>query len=284
MSLLTSANVAPVKQVTEKASGISKQKMADPNPNTHDKKRAEKKRHIRQAITRRRRPRRRGGSCESSEEEGEGSVSSSDSESAVSEDTLSDNLGEDDLEMLDKLSDCSSSEGEENFSSPEKTPPKSNQPSASFIEPPASMQKKSKRQIILAANFSNAPSTKIEPKIETKPIIGVSPVAMASNDVGTAMVDDSLRYLVEKTGQQCIIHSACSLVAMVSYLMPLRVFMEWVQSYPISVATTSQVSVSVSMFGAIDLTCMQASTEIWSRLALFLNFLPNEQQLSFLGL
>ncbi len=242
VSLLTMSSVAaaPMHKV-ENVVKTSKQASLDVKKTT-DKKRAVKKRHLRQAISRRRRPRRRGGACESSEEEEDekDSDSSSDSSSILSGDILSDNLGEDDLEMLEKLSEYSSSEDEDNSSSSEKTPPRPTLPSVVTIESPPSTQKKAKRQIILAANFSNV-TPKVKPKIETEPVVETSPLVMASADVDTTAVDDSLRYLMETTRQQSVVHSACGLIATVSYLMPLRLFMEWIQSYPIIIATSSQV-------------------------------------------
>ena len=258
VSQVADSSTASKGQVTKGATDTSKQRpietrqldQLDQEKKTVEKTVEKKKKRLRKVFTRRRR--RRGNQDESSEEECE-VLSSSDDESTASDDndtlsTLSDALGEDDLEMLERLSDCSSSEDEstdDKLSSLEKTPPNLSQPLASGVSP-ASVPKKVKRQIILAANFSNASRPKLEEtKVESELPNSASGTSVPSSH-GTnssvkqdpTSVDNSLRYLLEKTGDQSIVHSVCCLVAEESYLMSLRVFMEWIQSYPIAVAST----------------------------------------------
>ncbi|XP_064391168.1 nonsense-mediated mRNA decay factor SMG5-like isoform X3 [Halichondria panicea] len=279
VSQVTASSAAT--EVAKGATDISKQKQAKTKQQAEEKKMVEKKKkRLRKVLTRRRR-RRGGDKNDSSEEECE-VLSSSDDESTASDDDtlsmdLSNTLGEDDLEMLERLSDCSSSEDEgtkDKLPSLEKTPPNTSQPLAAGGMSPASVQKKAKRQIILAANFSNAPRPKLEEaKTESElPHTASGSLVPSSHAIDssvkqdpTTSVDNGLLYLMEKTGHQSIVYSVCCLVAEESYLMSLRVFMEWVQSYPIAVATSTQ-----------------GLSGIWSHLASLINFLPSEDELSCL--
>ena len=255
VSQVTASSAAS--EVAKGATVISQQKQAKTKQQAQEKKMVEKKKkRLRKVLTRRRR--RRGDKNDSSEEECEVLSSSDyDDSTASDEDTLSmdlsNTLGEDDLEMLEKLSDCSSSEDEgtkDELPSLEKTPPNPSQPLAVGMSP-ASVQKKAKRQIILAANFSNAPRPKLEEaKTEFELRNTASGSAVPSSHATylsvkqdpTASVDNSLLYLMEKTGHQSIVYSVCCLVAEEeSYLMSLRVFVEWIQSYPIAVASTQVI-------------------------------------------
>ena len=211
---------------------------------------------MRKVVNRRRR--RRGDESDSSEEEGGSVGSSSDSEDSLSSDDtlspLSEHMGEDDLEMFERLSEGSSTDDESvkedsNLSFPEKSPPKLNLSLPSSTSTPSVPVKKGKRQIVLAANFNLASSQKPETKEDTKsraleddaptPVSREQP-SLASSD--TLAVDDSLRYLIHKTGFQSTVHTVCCLVAEESYLMPLRMFMEWLQSCPIALTAKSQAS------------------------------------------
>jgi len=182
------------------------------------KKSVQKK--MKKVVSRRRR---RHDESDSSGEDVE-ELSSSDSESC-SLSVVSDNLGEDDLDLLDKLSDCSSSDEESSLdlSLPDKTLPLPQTPPTSHTSP-----RRGKRGIVLAATFNM-----IQPDPDQASIsISDSPNTAAS-------VDEQLGYLIAKTGQESIVYVVCSLVAKESYLVPLRVFMEWLESSPIAVTATA---------------------------------------------
>lgn len=253
------------------------------------------KKRLPNVVNRRRRKRR--DDSDSSSEESCGS--DSDTRSATSDESLAmltEILGEDELEMLDSLSDSSSSCDESTAStvkgqtvkqsSPNQSPPKSalSAPSRdhSFTGSPSAKQHKGgRRQIVLAASFNLAPSPQSEKKIETSQV-DVSQTKTKSGDqkvvstvedmrissdrtketgkplfFGVAQLngsmatgplshidtatESSLAELMEKTHYQSLLHTVCCLVAEESSLMSLRVFMEWLQSYPIVVAACSQV-------------------------------------------
>ena len=271
------------------------QRKNDAHKHHKESKKIPKKR-LPKVVNRRRRRRR--DDSDSSSEEYESCSSDSDAKSATSDESLSlltETLGEDDLEMLDSLSDSSSS-CEENTASPVKgqttspnqSPPKSSLTASSkdplFTGSPSSKQHKGgRRQIVLAASFNLAPSTQTEKKMETsqmntsqtetksgqKVVSAIEDLRISSDKtketgkppffeaaqppasvatgplshVDTAAVSGalSLQELMEKTNYQSLLHTVCCLVAEESSLMSLRVFMEWLQSYPIVVAACSQV-------------------------------------------
>ena len=67
--------------------------------------------------------------------------------------------------------------------------------------------------------------------------------AAAVSDKGTNGLEDevTLRQLLEETRLQTALHLVCSLAAEEGYLMVLRIFAEWLQSYPVVIATCGQV-------------------------------------------
>ena len=246
----TSSGTSASKDTPVAALSAQSKRYSSQQRKVQDKKESAKTK-IRRVVNRRRR--RRGNESDSSEEEGaggdnEGSESSDDTLSA-----LSSNLGEDDLEMFERLSDGSSTDDESKedstLSSPEKSPPKSTPSLPLSTSTPPVSTKKGKRQIVLAANFGVAPGSKSELKegsisreLEDDAPTPVSREQSSLATSDTLGVDDSLRYLMHKSGFQSTVHTVCCLVAEESYLMPLRVFMEWLQSCPIAVTASSQVS------------------------------------------
>lgn len=263
------------------------------NTHKHNKKSKPQKR-LPKVVNRRRRRRQTNSDSSSEENESCSSDSDSDTGSATSEENLSvlnETLGEDELEMLDSLSDSSSSCDESNppvkGKSVEQSPPqqssqKSSHPSHTS-SPSAKQQKGSKRQIVLAASFNLAPSPHSEKKLESplssqvsaetgaklnqelastpedlkvssdmsketgqSGFLGVRKPRAAtsiSTHPNTATGSDapSLNELIEETKYESLLHTVCCLATEESSLLSLRVFMEWLQSYPIVVAACSQV-------------------------------------------
>lgn len=219
-------------------------------------------------VDRRRRTRRRGGDRErlGSDEDESGSDSDLDGSiggsSSGSLSVLSDDLGEDDLELLDGLSDSSSPEPDDERD--EKPPLEetagealsgatTTTTTALAATGEKSPVKRGKRQIILAANFSMPPSPPHRPKptstsgttSEVKGRTGhPSPLLPSplTQELPSSRTDSQLEDLLKSTQVQTSVYTACSLVAEESSLMALRVFVYWLQSYPIIIATCTQVS------------------------------------------
>jgi hypothetical protein len=228
------------------------------------------------------------GSEEEEEEEEEDSDGDSDrgsiggsSDGTLS--VLSEDLGEDDLALLDSMSDSSSEEEEEEE---EEETPKQGKPVQGDIEAvggtstavsatgllPGPVKRTGKRRIVLAANFTMPPSSpqgklksddisdtspkisKLKPDInasgEAKSLTGLPlpppaplPPSSPADGIPTPKSDTQLEELMHSTDVQASVHTACSLVAEENSLMALRVFIYWLQSFPIIIATCTQVSV-----------------------------------------
>jgi len=188
--------------------------------------------------------------------------------------SLPDNLGEDDLDLLNTLSDCnsisSSSEednargdesdtararaGIENSSSSETRlllSSASENSSEASLKPLKRSGGSGRRQIILAANFSmrnNADQTmaaategpKASKKIAGKASVDSSSASAPSLSAGGGD-EGQFAELVKETDQQAAVHAACSLLVHEKSLMALRLFVQWLSSYPIVFATCTQV-------------------------------------------
>lgn len=223
----------------------------------------EKKRKV---VDRRRRG--RGGKEKAEEEEEEDSGSDSDGSVSGSSDgslsVLSEDLGEDDLELLDSLSNSSSSEEEEERDGEVKP---SQVEEVKGIEVvggttsattagllPEPVKKTGKRRIVLAANFTMPPTSpqqkpkpdsvidreEVKGHIELPATLLPSPLADWLPP-SSPKSDSQLEDLMRSTDVQGSVYTACSLVAEESSLMALRVFIYWLQSYPIIIATCTQV-------------------------------------------
>lgn len=224
---------------------------------------AKQKKH---KVVDRRRTRRRGGGNQetpSHDEEEEDSGSDSDldggSIGGSSDDgslsVLSEDLGEDDLELLDSLSDSSSSEPEdERDEDPvqgdiEAVGATSTAVSATGLLPNP-VKRARKRHIVLAANFTMPPSSphKLKPGTSHEGVKGQTGLPYPlwpPKGLLDSKSDSQLDELVKSTQVQASVYTACSLVAEESSLMALRVFVYWLQSYPIIIATCTQVRASV---------------------------------------
>lgn len=235
-------------------------------------------------INRRRRRKRNDSDSSSEESDGEGTASST-SDRSLS--LLTETLGEDDLEMLNSLSDSNSSCDENEAALTKETSFEQSGSHQSFhssskntspLDGSMSSTKQhrgGKRQIFLAATFNLAPSASPQAtpatglqtttKKEVSDLegmrlsdknkdahVGISVDNVPHLDPETGTLDSSnpavapdtlgISNLVQETNYQSVLHAVCCLLSNVSSLMSLRVFMEWLQSYPIVVATRSQVS------------------------------------------
>ena len=193
------------------------------------------------------------------------------------EDDLSlftDNLGEDDLELLNSLSGPSTSSSEDegagikdkgkaiNDEQPDDTAS-----SGTF----SSARKGGKRQIFLAANFSLAPGSPSPNRTSipvakpahnetsyggvhttmaaetagqehTLPPSSSSPTVSSSLDLAVGS-NSQLKDLIKETDCQMAVFTACSLLAGEKTLMALRLFTHWLYSYPIVFATCTKVCI-----------------------------------------
>lgn len=247
-SVATAAMPQPAVAETEGTTAASK---ADVKPATALEGSPAKKKH---RVVDRRRTRKVGGEREKlDEEEGEESDSDGDLDGSIggssngSLSVLSEDLGEDDLELLDSLSDSSTSEPEEDDS--DKKPETVEAPSSGDTptDPATGVapgKKTGRRQIILAANFTMPPA--IAPHDSGGRVKG-SAFPSPAQGQPSPKADRQLGELVKNTAIQTSVYTACSLVAEESGLMALRVFIYWLQSYPIIIATCTQVRWFVGM-------------------------------------
>ena len=212
---------------------------------------------------RRRRPAKHGLSSDEEEEDG---TSGSEVEGhclsrSSSEDSLvllSESIGEDDLEMLESFSDASSSDDSDSVQSASS---RSSQQSA-LTPPPSKKDRdssplllsstKARRKIVLAANFDfpSQPPTKEVEDASNKSQIPTLKLESSARGMKKDVVavfpsadDDLLLNLVEETRQADAVHTVCSLVASDSNLICLKMFAEWLQSYPVVIATCAQVCI-----------------------------------------
>lgn len=227
----------------------------------------QKKKKKRKVVDRRRR--RKGSekekisSGEESDSDSDGSTSSSGSLARLSsdEDLSLDNLGEDDLELLDSLTESSSSEpevdeeedGKQGRDASEDTPTLESKFTASgATQAPVPAKRAGRKHIILAANFNMPPktpshgapqNTKDTPadKKGSKSLLSRSPLQTQSRDQQKS--DNQLVDLIENTDVQSAVYTACRLLAEDSSLMSLKMFTYWLHSYPIIIATCTQVRI-----------------------------------------
>ena len=107
-----------------------------------------------------------------------------------------------------------------------------------------------RRQIILAANFNMPPSSTslADQRIDESTSEDASKNETVEVTTGISsplhpvvLGDDHLSGLVKDTVYQTAVYTACCLVSEEISLMALRVFIYWLQSYPIIIATCTQV-------------------------------------------
>jgi len=221
----------------------------------------QKKQRLRQMMHSRRRKRSSHKVPSSSEEEETESSGSEDeggsasdgstlsrSSSGASLSVLSESLGEDDLEMLESLSESGSSSDEEN-SATQATPHPQQNASPSFT-PKCEHHARpvgSKKRAVLAANFTH-PSVKEgnpQPTGNSNPshpkLSADIPQLQGADTANLYSEDILLQHLLDETRFQSAVHLVCSIAAEESYLIILKVFADWLQSYPVVIATCGQV-------------------------------------------
>ena len=239
-------------------------------------KKNQRKQRLRKIMHSRRR-KRSGCNASSSSEEDETDSSGSDSEKGSASDgstlsrssseghlsVFSESLGEDDLEMLESLSESGSSSEEENsatlttLGSP-SLPQRNTSPSftpkrnSDGTKPPSHLPQLSKHQMgppkkdRLAAK-SSLPSFKERiPQSSgnsTSKLLAHIPQQQKANTAKLHSEDDVLlQQVLDETKLQSTVHLVCSVAAEESYLMILKMFTDWLQSYPVVIATCCQVS------------------------------------------
>ncbi len=172
---------------------------------------------------------------------------------------LSDDL--DDLDLLESLSESSSSDSEEE----EDTKPSvlGDSPSVSTTESAkGNVKKPGKRQFILAVNFPSTSPHGSPQRGKTRDEVAddkgqedtgaplahsSSPSIRQSQPHDRIEADSQLGLLLQNTAFQSAVHTACSIAAEDNSLMALRLFTYWLQSYPIIIATCTQVKFHMCM-------------------------------------
>lgn len=195
---------------------------------------ARKKRSNLKVIDRRRQRGQRLPSSGSSSEEDEELCGQRSSDSSLS--MLSDDHSEEDIQVLDSLTDSSASEDEHTIV---PSLPQTNMATNAKLSTgsPPKPRPSGRRPIVLAASFNLAPS-----KDSTSDDIMAR--TAESSSMASEAVDGGHHLLKEvycETVYQSVIHTACSILAEDSYLIPIKVFTEWLHSYSIVIATCGQV-------------------------------------------
>ena len=236
-----------------------------------DTKPSRGKRKPRKMVDRRRRRKGARDELSSDSEEvssGEGKLSRSSSDHSLS--MLSDSLGEDDLEIMESLSESSSSSEDETqptdvIESDGTHGSHLTVSSTNVTTSPQRQKTGSKRQIVLAASFNLAPSNKntspsASPNLQASSRGGKpsSNLLQSSPKGGSKNGDVLLEQLERETDVQTAVHSACCLIGEESYLMVVNVFAQWLQSYPIVIASCTQVSVTNGHSYIIHVFCIHA--------------------------
>ena len=224
---------------------------------------AARRRPNQKVVDRRRRRGQRlssGSSC--SEEEGERErVDCGSSDSSLS--MLSDRESEEDIQVLESLSESSTSEDEllpKNVISEQADKQTlTNQPCRLEAETTAAKNTSSnpsivdsrkprapgRRHIVLAASFNLAPSSGNPPQRGSDDSTMVSRVSTDAPGAEVATVGDGDRdQMLKKVYGEAVSwsckHTACSILAEDSYLVPIRVFSDWLHTYSIVIASSSK--------------------------------------------
>lgn len=238
------------------------------NQTIQSEKKSHGKQKTRKMVDRRRKKRKGARNEMSSEEESEeeisndeGKLSRSSSDHSLS--VLSDSGEEDNLEMMESLSESSSS-SEDETADGSKSDAKHHHQKVPSVKtnstgPSPQQHRKSggKRQIVLAASFNLAPNKTAtsSPNLKTSSQIHEIPspyqtkedISNSSSSLQTDITPRRshdgvhLEQLVEETILQTAVHTACCLAGEENYLMIIKVFAHWLQSYPIVIASCTQV-------------------------------------------
>ena len=186
----------------------------------------------------------------SSEEETEKSSSEDESTSEDELSGLSEANASDGVDVLDSLSD-SSSEEEPDWCGKTKPVEESGAGGVDHPKPkqPTGKAAASKRHIVLAANFSTpaqqAPikQTKTLQSAEKSSLFNPTGVSsyFSSGVLRPSCDDVTLEQVLRETLLQSAVHQACKLASGSGYLMAVKCFVDWLQSYPVVITTCSQV-------------------------------------------
>ena len=227
-------------------------------PQEQESKKHQRKKKLYKIMNLRRR-RRSNQDLSSSDEEGSESEDVTDgkkcggrSSSEDSLSTLSESMEEDDFDLMESLSESSYSSASDSEAAVSSRHPEPSTPLDTNLAPedarssPKQKVAGGKRQIVLAANF-NPPTLNQEKPPKTPP----QHTATSQKPIGAPVIpavsaiagDDTTLFhqLVEKTRLQSAVHMVCKVVAEENYLLVLKVFADWLQSYPVVVATCGQV-------------------------------------------
>lgn len=203
-----------------------------------DKKTTSRRRKPNQKVIdrRRRRGQRLASSGSSSEDEEEVHVckrSSSDSSLSMP----SDDQSEEDIQVLESLSENSASDDEQRsnkLAAPGLSTSTTVRESQHKMDSPKP-RPSGRRQIVLAANFNLVPSSADESRNSSSE----APMAIANED-------SLLKEVYSETIYQSVVHTSCSILAEDPYFALIKVFTEWLHNYSIVIATCRQVHVQCS--------------------------------------
>ena len=216
----------------------------------------ERKKQKLKQIDRRRR-KRKPQQVSSSDEENSDSLSDQLSDERISLSSLDDNnIGEDDLDMIESLSECSSNESDDNTAA--TRPLAKEQPS--IVQEQLLLEKKplaekvstqptkakTRRKLVLAANFSMVDNSKEEkePKQNQEVCCLSCHPSIINYFILQVSHTSDIAKLHTDTKSQFIVHIACSIISEEYYLKSIKVIVDWLQSYPAVLATYGKVSSS----------------------------------------
>lgn len=121
---------------------------------------------------------------------------------------------------------------------------------------------KGRRQIVLAANFSTSQTSPVKESTQLK--------SEAANEKKL----DEMSKAVNKV---------CDLLVQEDCLIMIKIFSDWLQTYPAVIATCAQVMSNCYMFSKLSTCLLQSVPQLWSHAAQLLNILPTEAQLLNIG-
>lgn len=201
---------------------------------TRMSEKARRKRSNQKVIDRRRRRGQRLPSSGSSSDEEEDLSGWQSSDSSLS--MLSDDHSGEDIQVLDSLTDSSASDNEHTIVS---SLPQTNMAASAKLNvgSPPKPRPSGRRPIVLAASFNLAPAK----DSITDDFKGSTAESSSVASEGVDGCDHLLKEVYREKVYQSVVHTACSILAEDSYLIPIKVITEWLHSYSIVIATCRQV-------------------------------------------
>ena len=238
--LISSSSKEPKSESTNaKAVVRGESVVAATKPKPSGKSTVSKRKRATKIVVDRRRRRGQRLSSGSSGSEGEEEVGDSSSESSLS--ILSDPDSGEDIQVMESLSDSSPSEDEQcpqyNNSSIASRQTATTDATSNQATNSDKHRASGRRQIVLAASFNLAPSSKDPP-------VGVGNSKTSTDTAQAGVVGDDNDQLLKEVYSEAVewscVHTACSILAEDSYLIPIKVFTEWLHTYSIVIAATSK--------------------------------------------